>query len=78
MVPLKTPVEMIYEPVKLGFKQGRIFAEVHPDIYGKIPDLVKYGLSKVQGKRWEQQVDLERFTQVLQERKGVPVDITRD
>jgi L,D-transpeptidase ErfK/SrfK len=78
MVALKTPVEMIYEPVKIGYRSGRIFAEVHPDIYEKIPDLVEYGLAKVQGKKWESRVDLARFTRILQEAKGIPVDITQE
>ncbi|MBI5583278.1 MAG: L,D-transpeptidase family protein [Deltaproteobacteria bacterium] len=77
-VPLKTPVEMIYEPVKIGFKQGRIFAEVHPDIYSRIPDLTAYGHGKVQKHKWADRIDLDLFTQVLQEAKGIPVDITRN
>jgi L,D-transpeptidase ErfK/SrfK len=78
LVAIKTPVEMIYEPVKIGFKQGRIFSEVHPDIYGKIPDLMEYGLAKVRGKRWEDRVDLDLFSLSLREAKGIPVDITKD
>ena len=78
LISLKTPVEMIYEPVKIGFKQGRIFSEVHPDIYGKVPDLVEYGLAKVRGKRWEDRVDLDLFSLSLREAKGLPVDITKN
>ncbi len=78
LIPLKTPVEMIYEPVKIGFKQGRIYSEVHSDIYGKIPDLVEYGLAKVRGKKWGDRVDLDLFRQSLKEAKGIPVDITKD
>ena len=78
MISIKTPVEMIYEPVKIGFKQGRIYSEVHPDIYGKFPDLVEYGLAKVRGKKWEDLVDLDLFSLSLKEAKGIPVDITKD
>ncbi|HSO71604.1 MAG TPA: L,D-transpeptidase, partial [Thermodesulfobacteriota bacterium] len=78
MISLKTPVEMIYEPVKIGFHQGRIFSEVHPDIYGKVPDLVEYGLAKVRGQKWEDRVDLNLFSLSLREAKGIPVDITRN
>lgn len=77
-VPLKTPVEMIYEPVKIGFKKGRIFAEVHPDIYARIPDMTAYGHDKLMKGRLADRVDLDRFTQVLRQAKGVPVDITRN
>ena len=77
-VPVKTPVEMIYEPVKIGFQQGRIYAEVHPDIYGKIPDLVDYGLKKVKNEKWADRIDLEQFTKALRETKGLTIDITKN
>jgi L,D-transpeptidase ErfK/SrfK len=77
-VPVKTPVEMIYEPIKIGFKQGRIFAEVHPDIYSRIPDLKAYGHDKVLKNKWGDRIDLDLFTRVIEEAKGIPVDITRN
>ena len=78
MVPIKTPVELIYEPVKIGFQLGRIFTEVHPDIYGKIADLVAYGLKKVENEKWADRIDLEAFTKALQTPKGLPIDITKN
>ncbi len=77
-VTVKTPVEIIYEPVKIGFQMGRIFAEVHPDIYGKIPDLVDYGLKKIKNEKWADRVDLEEFTKALREPKGLPIDIMKN
>jgi L,D-transpeptidase ErfK/SrfK len=77
-VPVKTPVEIVYEPVKIGFQRGRIFAEVHPDIYAKIPDLVEYGLKKVKNEKWAGQVDLGALQKALEEPKGLPVDITKN
>ena len=41
MTPVGTTVELIYEPVKFGFLKGRIFVEVHQDIYFKIPDMLQ-------------------------------------
>jgi L,D-transpeptidase ErfK/SrfK len=77
-VPLKTPVEMIYEPVKIGFKKGRIYAEVHPDIYSRIPDLTAYGHDKIKQSRLTDRIDLDLFNQVLQQARGIPVDISRN
>ena len=37
LTPVGTTVELIYEPVKFGFLKGRIFVEVHEDIYSKDP-----------------------------------------
>ena len=36
MVPVGTSVEYIYEPAKIGFRQGRIYLSVHEDVYFKI------------------------------------------
>ena len=78
LVPTKTPVEFIYEPVKIGFQLGRIFTEVHPDIYGKFADLVAYGLKKVENEKWADRIDREVFTKALQAPRGLPIDITKN
>jgi L,D-transpeptidase ErfK/SrfK len=78
MVAVKTPVEMIYEPVKLGLQYGRLFVEVHPDIYGKIPDFLEYGLAKIRASGWEDRADRDLFLKALKEKKGLPVDITEE
>jgi L,D-transpeptidase ErfK/SrfK len=77
MVPVKTPVELIYEPVKIGWKQGRIYMEVHQDIYGKITDLVNYGKKKIDSLGLADLVDEDLFLKTLEEKQGIPVDITK-
>ena len=49
MTPVGTSVEMIYEPVKIGFLKGRTYVEVHEDIYSKIPDMLQYAMKKPAG-----------------------------
>lgn len=78
LVPVKTPVELIYQPVKVGFKQGRVFMEVHPDIYQKMPDLTQYGSDKIKSLGLSQKVDQELMLKALEEKNGIPVDITQD
>ena len=34
LVPVGTPVEFTYQPVKVGRRQGKTYVEVHEDIYG--------------------------------------------
>jgi len=77
LVTLGTPVEIIYEPVKIGFKEGRIFVEVHPDLYNKIGDLLLYTARKLFTARIWEEVDLDLLVQALEERRGIPIDITR-
>jgi len=73
-----TPVELIYEPVKFGFLKGRIFVEVHEDIYHKIPDMLRYALKRLQGKDLAGRINWYRFLQAVEEQSGAPVDITRE
>lgn len=77
LTPVGTTVDVIYEPVKLGFLKGRIFAEVHEDIYSKIPDMLKYAMKKVQDRGLAGQIDWYRFLKAVEEQNGAPVDITR-
>jgi L,D-transpeptidase ErfK/SrfK len=78
MVPVKTPVELIYQPVKVGFKQGRIYMEVHPDIYRKIPDLTQHGLNKIKSLGLFEKVNQDFMLKALEEKSGIPIDITQD
>jgi len=77
LVTLGTPVSIIYEPVKIGFKGGRIFVEVHPDLYNEVDDLLIYTARKLFASRIWEDVDLDLLVQALEEHTGVPVDITR-
>ncbi len=78
LVSVDTPVELIYEPVKLGWKQGRIYLEVHPDVYGKISDFNQYGLEKIESLSLTEKVNRERVLKTLVEKQGIPVDVTKD
>jgi L,D-transpeptidase ErfK/SrfK len=77
LVTLGTPVSIIYEPVKIGFKGGRIFVEVHPDLYNEIDDLLLYTARKLFAYRIWEEVDLDLLVQALEEHRGIPIDITR-
>ena len=36
--PAGAPVRIVYQPVKLGQREGDVFVEVHPDVYGLARD----------------------------------------
>ena len=78
IIPIGTPVTIIYEPVKIGFKEGRIFIEVHEDIYHRIPDPLQFALKKLEEKGIKNLVELEKVKEALDQRNGVPVDITSE
>jgi L,D-transpeptidase ErfK/SrfK len=76
-VAVGTPVEIIYEPIKIGFKNGRIFVEVHPDLYNKISDPLLYAAKLLFTYRVWEEVNLDLLVQAIEEQRGVPIDITR-
>jgi len=78
LVRVKTPVEILYEPVKVGLKEGRIFMEVHPDVYQKIPDLKEYGTNKIRSSGLAEKVNQELMLEALEKKQGIPVDITQN
>jgi L,D-transpeptidase ErfK/SrfK len=77
MVPMGTKVEYIYEPAKIGFKNGRVFLSVHDDVYFKIRSMLLHVMSLIEQKGLTDQVDMRKVLQVVEEQTGMPMDITR-
>jgi L,D-transpeptidase ErfK/SrfK len=77
MTPVGTSVEFIYEPVKFGYLKGRIFVEVHRDIYRKHPDMLKYAISRLEDRNLAGQINWPKFLRAVEEQSGAPVDISR-
>jgi L,D-transpeptidase ErfK/SrfK len=78
IVSVGTPVDIIYEPVKIGFKEGRIFIEVHEDIYHRIPDFLQFTLNKLEQKGIVNLIEFGKLREALDQRNGSPVDIAAD
>jgi L,D-transpeptidase ErfK/SrfK len=76
ITPVGTPVEIIYEPVKFGLLNGRIFVEVHEDIYHKIPDMLQYALKRLRERGLADRINWLRFLRAVEESTGAPVDIS--
>lgn len=77
MVSVGTKVEYIYEPAKIGFRQGRVFLSVHEDVYYKIRSMLLHVLNMLESRGLMEQVDLRRVMQVVEEANGMPVEITK-
>jgi L,D-transpeptidase ErfK/SrfK len=77
LTPVGTTVELIYEPVKIGFLKGRIFIEVHQDIYFKVPDLLKHAIKRLNDRNLARQINWPKFLQAVEEQSGAPVEISR-
>ncbi|MHB8069069.1 MAG: L,D-transpeptidase [Desulfobaccales bacterium] len=78
-IPMGTPVKIIYRPVKMALTaQGRIFLEVHPDIYQRKLDFMALVKDLAQKNQLEERIDWSRVPKILKAKEGIAQDITRD
>lgn len=73
----KMGVEMIYEPIKVGEANGRVFVEVHEDVYAKYRNFESEAFRVVRDVGVAKRIDDVRLLEAVRERRGVPVDVTR-
>lgn len=76
MVAVGSPGEFTYQPIKVGARQGRIFVEVHQDIYTLVPGLYGEARRLLSDLAWLPYVDEEKLQRAVQEQTGLPVDVT--
>lgn len=76
-VKLGTKLEIVYEPVKIGQRDGCIYIEAHPDIYLRLPDYQRYAMEKLTQMQLTDKVDLKRFQLAIFLQNGIPADISR-
>jgi len=72
-----TPGEFLYQPVKLGEKAGRIYVEVHQDVYRIFPDLERHAFAEIATVGLTAQVDPERLRAAVRAKTGIPIDVSR-
>ncbi len=70
-----TKVEIIYEPVKIGVRDNLVYMEVHPDVYGLIPDFKDHARELIKSRGLDSRVDPAMVNRCLEEQKGVPVPV---
>jgi L,D-transpeptidase ErfK/SrfK len=71
------PGELVYQPVKFGEDGSRVYAEVHDDVYRRIPDLERYAFAEVRKVGLDARIDPELLRAAVRSKNGVPVDVTR-
>ncbi len=77
-----TPVRIVNEPVKAGWRQGRLFIEVHPQLEEYADQPLEYlpVIEAALARRPNHgiQVDWDRVREAVAQHLGYPIDITRD
>lgn len=74
-VQVGTKVEIVYEPVKFGVRGGHVYIEVHPDLYGLIPDLRIFAQKRLKGSDFEGVVDTGDVIRALNNPTGFPIRV---
>jgi L,D-transpeptidase ErfK/SrfK len=77
IVRIGLPGEFVYQPVKIGILYGKIYVEVHEDIYKIIPDLWEEAQRVVQESGYGDMIDQTLLTKALMQKSGVPTDVTK-
>ncbi|MDT8386872.1 MAG: L,D-transpeptidase family protein [Thiogranum sp.] len=80
-VPVGTPVEIVKQPVKLGWFMDTLYAEIHPPLEEETdgPPLLEMALNRI-AEVWEKRpfvLDGSALKQAVEERSGMPVPIAR-
>lgn len=71
--------EILYKPVKVAEgEEGRIYLEVHPDVYGKVKNLEIEAWKVITSNNVNDRVDWDKVMRAVGSRSGIPVDVTRD
>ena len=63
--------------MKIGARDGRIYAEVSPDIYTLTPGMFSEARRIVEQLGWQDLVDSTKLQRAVEQQNGVPIDITR-
>lgn len=77
VVRIGSPGEFVYQPVKLGVLNGKVYAEVHEDIYKIVPDLWQEAQTIAQANGWADMIDPRLLLKALMAKTGMPVDVTK-
>jgi L,D-transpeptidase ErfK/SrfK len=76
-VPVGTPVELTYQPVKAGRWSDLTFVEVHPDIYRHAKSLETSATQALARRKLAKGTDAEAIKAAVAEPTGVPVRVSR-
>jgi L,D-transpeptidase ErfK/SrfK len=76
MVPIGVPGEFTYQTVKIGERDGELFAEAHQDIYGYTPALFRESWSIIERRGLTASVDQKKLETGLQDAGGMPFPIS--
>jgi L,D-transpeptidase ErfK/SrfK len=76
LVSVGTVGQFVYQPLKIGERDGEIYAEVHPDIYQSGFDYVGEAMRLLAARGWSRQVDWDLLDAAIAEKRATPTRIS--
>lgn len=73
----RTPLRLVYQTVKIGQRDGTIYLEAHPDLYGREPDALASAYQRLHALGLAGSVDPLRVRRAVEEARGIPVAVGR-
>jgi len=78
LVPVGTPVEFTYQPVKVGTRGQAVYVEAHRDIYGLSASLASFARSALAHRQLAGRVERRLLDAAVNSALGVPVQVSPD
>lgn len=75
-IKVNTRGEIVYKPVKLAVTNGRVYLEVHNDVYKRSPGLVEEARQLVEKQKLSGVVNWQKFKSVVKQKRGIAEDIS--
>ncbi len=75
LVQIGSSGRLDYQPIKVGTRAGRVFVEVHEDIYGVSPWMWRLAQEVVREAGLERDVDSAKLEAAVEAASGVPTDV---
>jgi L,D-transpeptidase ErfK/SrfK len=75
MMPKGTPVYIVDQPIKVGWRRNGLYVETHAEMYTGSDVAVLEGLLEKASRQKAASVDWRQFDSVLQNRTGIPVKV---
>ena len=76
LVPVGTQGVFVYQPIKVGMADGRVYVEVHKDLYGMKPGMYRETRAMLEQHGFMSLVDEEKLREAVLAQSGIPVDVT--
>lgn len=76
LVEINTRGELIYNPIKVAVSEGRVYLEVHKDIYGRFKEPMAEARRLIEEHGVMDKVDWDKVDLIIKENSGIAEDVT--